>query len=115
MNLRCSLMFYATLSRFKRLFCGITGKCSDTCVTSLNPQKIPCSCIGDQFRATAHTTTQSSRTRVVPRRVCIGRLCRDLRYRFSGPFGLCGRMLSLAAILVALSPHPKIPFLADKA
>ena len=32
-----------------------------------------------------------------------------------GPFGLCGRMLSLAAILVAVSLHPKIPFLADKA
>jgi hypothetical protein len=32
-----------------------------------------------------------------------------------GPFGLCGRMLSLAVILVAVSLHPKIPFLADKA
>jgi hypothetical protein len=31
------------------------------------------------------------------------------------PFGLCGRMLSLAAISGALSPYPKIPFLADKA
>ena len=29
-------------------------------------------------------------------------------------FGLCERPLSLAAIPVALSPHPKIPFLADK-
>jgi hypothetical protein len=33
----------------------------------------------------------------------------------SGPIGLCGRMLCLAAISVALSPHPKIPFLADQA
>jgi hypothetical protein len=33
----------------------------------------------------------------------------------SRPFGLWGRMLSLAAISVALSLHPKIPFLADKA
>jgi hypothetical protein len=32
----------------------------------------------------------------------------------SGPFGLCGRMLSLASISVALSLHRKIPFLADK-
>jgi hypothetical protein len=32
-----------------------------------------------------------------------------------GTFGLCRRPLSLAAISVALSPHPKIPFLADKA
>jgi hypothetical protein len=32
-----------------------------------------------------------------------------------GPFGLCGRPSSLAAISVARSPHPKIPFLADKA
>jgi hypothetical protein len=32
----------------------------------------------------------------------------------SGPYGLCGRMLSLAAISVALSPYPKIPFLAPK-
>jgi hypothetical protein len=32
----------------------------------------------------------------------------------SGPYGLCGRMLSLAAISVALSPYPKIPFLAQK-
>ena len=31
------------------------------------------------------------------------------------PFGLFGRPLSLAAISVAPSPHPKIPFLADKA
>jgi hypothetical protein len=30
-------------------------------------------------------------------------------------FGLCRSSLFLAAILVALSPHPKIPFLADKA
>jgi hypothetical protein len=29
--------------------------------------------------------------------------------------GLCRSSLFLAAILVALSPHPKIPFLADKA
>jgi len=29
-------------------------------------------------------------------------------------FGLYGNPLSLAAISVALSPHPKIPFLADK-
>jgi len=28
----------------------------------------------------------------------------------SSPFGLCGRPSSLAAISVALSPHPKIPF-----
>ena len=33
----------------------------------------------------------------------------------TAPFGLCGRMLSLAPISAALSPHPKIPFLADKA
>ena len=33
----------------------------------------------------------------------------------SAPFGLCGRPLSLAAILPAQSPHPKIPFLTDKA
>jgi hypothetical protein len=33
----------------------------------------------------------------------------------SGPFGLCWRMLFLAAVSVALSLHPKIPFLADKA
>ena len=33
----------------------------------------------------------------------------------SGPFSLCEPTLSLAAISVALSPHPKIPFLADKA
>jgi hypothetical protein len=45
----------------------------------------------------------------------MGRLCGDLRDRFSGPFGLWGRMLSLAAISVALSPHPKIPFLTDQA
>ena len=32
----------------------------------------------------------------------------------SGPFGLCGRPLSLAAISAALSPHPKIPFLTDQ-
>ena len=31
------------------------------------------------------------------------------------PSGLCGRPLSLEAIFAALSPHPKIPFLADKA
>jgi hypothetical protein len=31
------------------------------------------------------------------------------------PFGLWGRPLSLAAISAALSPHPKIPFLAEKA
>ena len=30
------------------------------------------------------------------------------------PFGLCGRLLSLAAISVALSPHPKIPFLTER-
>jgi len=30
------------------------------------------------------------------------------------PFGLCRRSLSLEAILVAQSPHPKIPFLADR-
>jgi hypothetical protein len=30
-------------------------------------------------------------------------------------FGLCGSSLSLPAILVGLSPHPKIPFLADEA
>ena len=30
------------------------------------------------------------------------------------PFGLCRRSLSLEAILVAQSPHPKIPFLAEK-
>jgi hypothetical protein len=30
-------------------------------------------------------------------------------------FGLCRSSLFLASILVALSPHPKIPFLADKA
>jgi hypothetical protein len=35
-------------------------------------------------------------------------------YRPAEPL-LCERMLSLAAISVALSPHPKIPFLADKA
>ena len=32
-----------------------------------------------------------------------------------GLFDLCEPSLSLAAISVALSPHPKIPFLADKA
>jgi len=32
-----------------------------------------------------------------------------------GLFDLCKPTLSLAAISVALSPHPKIPFLADKA
>ena len=32
-----------------------------------------------------------------------------------GPFGLCGRKLSVAAILVAVSLHPKIPFLAADA
>jgi hypothetical protein len=31
------------------------------------------------------------------------------------PFGLCERPLSLAVLLGPLSPHPKIPFLADKA
>jgi hypothetical protein len=31
------------------------------------------------------------------------------------PFCLCGRPLPLAAILEALSPHPKFPFLADNA
>jgi hypothetical protein len=30
-------------------------------------------------------------------------------------FSLCGSSLSLSAILGAWSPHPKIPFLADKA
>jgi len=29
------------------------------------------------------------------------------------PFSLCGQPVSLAAILAALSLHPKIPFLAD--
>ena len=29
-------------------------------------------------------------------------------------FRLCGFLPSLAVIFVALSPHPKIPFLADK-
>jgi hypothetical protein len=29
------------------------------------------------------------------------------------PFGLCGHSSSLVAILAALSPRPKIPFLAD--
>jgi hypothetical protein len=29
------------------------------------------------------------------------------------PFSLCGQSVSLVAILAALSPHPKIPFLAD--
>ena len=33
----------------------------------------------------------------------------------SAPPCLCGRALSLAAISTALSPHPRIPFLADKA
>ena len=33
----------------------------------------------------------------------------------SGPFGLCGRPLSLASNFAALSLHPKIPFLALEA
>jgi hypothetical protein len=33
----------------------------------------------------------------------------------SGPFGLCGRPLSLAPNFAALSLHPKIPFLAAEA
>jgi hypothetical protein len=53
--------------------------------------------------------------RVFSREVQIGRFCRDFARPVSGPFGLCRRMLSLVAISVALSPHPKIPFLADKA
>ena len=31
----------------------------------------------------------------------------------SAPFSLCERLSSLAAISAALSPHPKIPFLAE--
>jgi hypothetical protein len=37
---------------------------------------------GDRFHSTASATSHSSRTRVIPRRVQIGRLCRNLRYRF---------------------------------
>jgi hypothetical protein len=71
------------ISRFKRLFCGITGKCLGDTATSLNYtgisggwqasalrkpvlagnfQKIPCSCVGDRFRWTASATIQSYQT-----------------------------------------------------
>jgi hypothetical protein len=66
-------------------------------------------------RCRAQPSQSSPPNRVSSRQVQVGRLCRNLRYRFWGPFGLCGRMLSLVSISMALSPHPKIPFLADKA
>jgi hypothetical protein len=47
--------------------------------------------------------------------VQIGRLCLGFPTSVSAPSGLCELMLSLAAISGPLSPHPKIPFLADKA
>jgi len=53
--------------------------------------------------------------RVISSQVQIGRFVPGFALPVSGPFGLCGRVLSLAAISAALSPHPKIPFLADKA
>jgi DNA modification methylase len=41
-------------------------------------------------------------------------LCAGISAIGSGPFSLCGQSVSLVAILAALSPHPKIPFLADR-
>jgi len=41
-------------------------------------------------------------------------LCAGISAIGSGPFSLCGQSVSLAAILAALSLHPKIPFLADR-
>jgi hypothetical protein len=43
-------------------------------------------------------TIQILPNRVFSRQVQIGRLCRDFRYRFLVPFGLCGSLLSLATI-----------------
>jgi hypothetical protein len=122
--------------RFKRLFCEITGKCLDGRVNDFDRCGIsngstadspPKACFGLQFSKNSlfliwrpvsldcirhHPVAPN---RVFFRQVQIGRLRRDFALPVSGPFGLYGRMVSLAAISVAPSPHPKIPFLADKA
>ena len=53
--------------------------------------------------------------RVSSRQVQIGRFVPGFAQTGFGSFWSRGPMLSLAAISVALSLHPKIPFLADKA
>jgi hypothetical protein len=52
---------------------------------------------------------------VISSRVQIGRLCRDLRDRFRVLLVSARVWCLWRSISVAPSPHPKIPFLADKA
>ena len=59
-------------------------------------------------------TTQSCRTGYFSVRFKSA-VCAGISAIGSALYRLCGSSLSLAAILAALSPHPKIPFLADKA
>ena len=52
--------------------------------------------------------------RVISSRVQIALFVPGFPLSALAPFSLCGQSVSLVAILAALSPHPKIPFLADR-
>jgi hypothetical protein len=60
----------------------------------------------------AHHAVLSNR--VISSRVQIALFVPGFPLSALAPFSLCGQSVSLVAILAALSPHPKIPFLADR-